>query len=69
MKALALGAAFVFVGRPFIYAAAIGSEAGVSHAVNILVAEINRNMALLGINSLGEMRRDRLLELNSLNKR
>ncbi len=69
LKALALGATFVFVGRPFIYAAAIGSEAGVSHAVNILSAEINRNMALLGINSLGEMRRDRLLELNSLNKR
>lgn len=69
LKAIALGAAFVFVGRPFIYAAAIGGEAGVSHAVNILSTEINRNMALLGINSLGEMRRDRLLELNSLNKR
>jgi L-lactate dehydrogenase (cytochrome) len=66
LKALALGAGFVFVGRPFIYAAAIGSDAGVSHAVNILSAEIDRNMALLGINSLGEMRRNRLLELNSL---
>ena len=29
LKAIALGARFVFVGRPFTYAAAIGGEAGV----------------------------------------
>ncbi len=67
LKAIALGATFVFVGRPFIYAAAIGGEAGVSHAINILSTEISRNMGLLGINSLGEMHRDRLLKLNSVN--
>lgn len=65
LKALALGARFVFVGRPFLFAAAIAGEAGVSHAVEILSAEIKRNMALLGINALSEMRRDRLLELSS----
>ncbi len=64
LKAIALGAAFVFVGRPFVYAAAIGGEAGVSHAINILSSEINRNMGLLGINSLGEMHPDRLLRLS-----
>ena len=32
LKALALGAQFVFVGRPFLYAAAIAGEAGVRHA-------------------------------------
>ncbi|MBV8525482.1 MAG: alpha-hydroxy-acid oxidizing protein [Acetobacteraceae bacterium] len=63
LKAIALGAKFVFVGRPFIYAAAIGGEAGVSHAINILSAEINRNMGLLGINSLREMQPDLLLRL------
>jgi len=63
LKAMALGAVFVFVGRPFVYAAAIAGEAGVSHAINILSAEINRNMDLLGINSLGEMRPDRLFRL------
>lgn len=65
LKALALGARFVFVGRPFLFAAAIAGEAGVSHAVAILSAEVERNMALLGIDALSEMRRDRLLELGS----
>jgi L-lactate dehydrogenase (cytochrome) len=64
LKAIALGAAFVFVGRPFVYAAAIAGEAGVSYAINILSTEISRNMGLLGINSLGEMRPDRLLRLS-----
>ncbi len=66
LKAIALGASFVFVGRPFVYAAAIGGEAGVSHAINILSTEISRNMGLLGINSLAEMRPDRLLRLGGV---
>jgi len=36
LKALALGAQFVFVGRPFLYAAAIGGEAGVRHGIRLL---------------------------------
>ncbi len=34
VKAMALGADFVFVGRPFLYAAAIGQAAGVRRAYN-----------------------------------
>jgi L-lactate dehydrogenase (cytochrome) len=55
LKALALGARFVFVGRPFLYAAAIAGESGVRHAIGLLSAEIHRNMALLGLNSLDEL--------------
>jgi L-lactate dehydrogenase (cytochrome) len=55
LKALALGAQFVFIGRPFIYAAAIAGEAGVRHAIDLLSQEILRNMALIGINQIGEM--------------
>lgn len=55
LKALALGARFVFVGRPFNYAAAVGGQAGVSHAIGLLRAEVDRNMAMLGINSVREM--------------
>lgn len=55
LKALALGARHVFVGRPFNYAAAVGGEAGVAHAIGLLRAEIDRNMAMLGINTLREM--------------
>lgn len=55
LKALALGARFVFVGRPFNYAASVAGEAGVAHVFNILQGEVYRNMALLGIRSTGEM--------------
>lgn len=61
LKALALGAKFVFVGRPLLYAAAIGGEAGVQHAIGLLSQELSRNMALLGINSLEEMKREILM--------
>ena len=55
LKALALGAKFVFVGRPFNYAAAIAGEAGVRHAIDLLASEIDRDMAMLGINRLDEL--------------
>lgn len=55
LKALALGARFVFVGRPFIYAAAVGGEAGVRHAAALLASEIHRDMGLLGITDLARI--------------
>ena len=55
LKALALGARAVFVGRPFVYAASIAGEAGVGHAIRLLTAEISRNMAMLGVNRLDEL--------------
>ena len=55
MKALALGADFVFLGRPFLFAAAIGGAPGVVHAARILKEEIERDMALLGVNRLLEL--------------
>ncbi|QKH38758.1 alpha-hydroxy-acid oxidizing protein [Achromobacter pestifer] len=64
LKALALGASFVFVGRPFNYAAAVGGEAGVSHAIGLLRAEVDRNMAMLGINHVREMAPDLLMREN-----
>ncbi len=55
LKALALGAQFVFVGRPFLYAAAIGGKAGVQHLISLLSLEVDRNMAMLGCTSLDEV--------------
>jgi L-lactate dehydrogenase (cytochrome) len=55
IKALALGADLVLVGRPFLYAAAVGGREGVDRAVDILKSEIYRDMALLGINGLQEV--------------
>jgi L-lactate dehydrogenase (cytochrome) len=64
LKALALGAKFVFVGRPFGYAAAIGGIAGVNRAIGLLSDEIRRDMAMLGICRLSELGPERLLRLN-----
>jgi L-lactate dehydrogenase (cytochrome) len=55
LKALALGAKFVFVGRPFNYAASVAGEAGVRKAITLLREEVSRNMAMLGVNSLSEL--------------
>jgi L-lactate dehydrogenase (cytochrome) len=63
LKAMALGARFVFVGRPFNYAASIAGEPGVRHAIGILSQEILRNMALLGVNQLQQMRDNRVVRL------
>ena len=63
LKALALGAAFVWVGRPFNYAASIADEAGVLHAVEILRGEVYRNMALLGVNSFAELGPERVMRI------
>ncbi len=65
LKALALGAKFCFVGRPFLYAAAIGGDEGVTHAINILRGEIHRDMALLGVNALSEVTRARLVRADA----
>lgn len=55
LKAMALGARLVFVGRPFCYAAAVASEAGVLHAIGILRDEIDRDMALLGVRQCAQL--------------
>ena len=58
IKALALGAHFVWIGRPFLYAAIAGGEAGVQRAITLLQAEIDRDLALLGIRSISEITPD-----------
>jgi len=58
LKALALGAAAVFVGRPFLYAAALAGEAGVRRALALLAKEIDVDMTLLGLAGLGDVTRE-----------
>jgi L-lactate dehydrogenase (cytochrome) len=55
IKALALGAQFVFIGRPLLFAAVVGGEAGVQRALTLLRDEVDRDMALLGIRSTSEI--------------
>ncbi|MFC3393071.1 alpha-hydroxy acid oxidase [Aidingimonas halophila] len=56
LKALALGADFAFVGRPFLYAAALAGRPGVTRAFDILSEEVDRNMAMIGLQSLSGIR-------------
>ena len=49
VKALGLGADFVFLGRPFNYAAAVGGQEGVAYAIDILKAEVTRTLAQIGV--------------------
>ena len=55
LKALALGADFCFIGRPFLCASAVAGQPGVEHAIKLLIDEIDRDMAMLGVNSVKEM--------------
>ena len=48
LAALALGADAVFAGRPWLYALAAGGEAGVVEVAQVLRAEVENAMALLG---------------------
>ena len=61
IKALALGARFVFVGRPFLYAATVAQSAGVSRGVELLMSEIHRDIALLGVSSVANVDKDCLV--------
>ncbi|MFC7555340.1 alpha-hydroxy-acid oxidizing protein [Pseudoroseomonas wenyumeiae] len=66
LKALAMGADFVFVGRPFLYAAAVGGEAGVRHGIEILGQEVDRNLALLGCLSPEELGPQHLMRIGGI---
>ncbi|QLA83301.1 alpha-hydroxy-acid oxidizing protein [Acidovorax sp. JMULE5] len=55
LKAIALGARLVLVGRPFNYAAAVAGEAGVLHAITLLRDEVDRNLAMLGATGCSEL--------------
>ena len=57
LTALALGARAVFAGRPWLYALAAGGEEGVVTAVDVLRAELEIAMALLGTPSLADVTR------------
>ncbi|MCX5465196.1 alpha-hydroxy acid oxidase [Alcaligenes parafaecalis] len=55
LKALALGATAVMIGRPYIYGLAAAGAAGVAHVLHILRAELEVAMALTGCNNLADI--------------
>jgi isopentenyl diphosphate isomerase/L-lactate dehydrogenase-like FMN-dependent dehydrogenase len=55
VQALALGADAVLLGRATLYGLAAGGEAGVSRAIEILAAEIDRTIGMLGLTRVDEL--------------
>lgn len=61
LKAIALGARAVLIGRPYVYGLAIGGADGVRHVLRCLLGELDLSMALSGHGSLATVGPDLLL--------
>ncbi len=60
LKAMAIGAHAVIVGRATLYGAAAGGAAGAARALEILAEEISTSMAMVGVTSLAQLDRSYL---------
>jgi len=58
MKALALGASAVLIGRPYLWALGAYGADGVAQVVNMLRTEFEVAMALCGVTSVGQINRE-----------
>jgi 4-hydroxymandelate oxidase len=63
IKALCLGASGVLIGRPYLYALAVGGEEGVRKLLGLLGEEISLSMTLLGARKLSELTEDLLARI------
>lgn len=57
VKALALGATAVGIGRPYVYGLAAHGQAGVEHVLEILREEIVRTLTLMGVADVADLDR------------
>ena len=62
LRALALGARGVLIGRSWAYALAAGGEAGVSAMLALYEAELHTAMTLTGCGSIGAIGRHMLVK-------
>jgi 4-hydroxymandelate oxidase len=58
LKALALGATGVMIGRPLLWGLAAGGERGAARVLALLREELSTAMALAGCRTIAELRRD-----------
>ena len=61
VKALALGARAVGIGRAYLYGLAAAGEAGVARALALLSEELRRDLALMGYTDIKSIRRDSVI--------
>ncbi|HET7054799.1 MAG TPA: alpha-hydroxy-acid oxidizing protein [Solirubrobacterales bacterium] len=60
LKALALGADAVCLGRPYVWGLALGGQAGVETVLKMVLAELDLTLALCGYTSPAQLGRDAL---------
>jgi len=65
LKALALGADAVSFARPYIYGLAVGGEAGVTRVIDLLAAEVERGMGLMGVTSVDQLTSKHIMQAPS----
>ena len=58
LKALALGARAVLVGRPVMWGLAVGGDEGIRTMFEILTGELASAMNFVGVSSIGDIERD-----------
>jgi len=58
VKALAIGAHLVMVGRTTLWGTTVAGEAGAAHAINFYREEISRTIAYLGCTGIDQLNRD-----------
>ncbi|MDR7316158.1 alpha-hydroxy-acid oxidizing protein [Brevibacillus nitrificans] len=63
VKAIALGATAVLIGRPFMFGLAVAGEKGVASVLDTLINELDVSVALTGSNSVAELNRSILIRL------
>lgn len=61
VKALALGAKAVCIGRPWVYGLAVDGSKGVAEVLRRLLADYDLTMALCGLRNVGEISREMLV--------
>ena len=55
LKAIALGARAVMVGRPLLWGLAVGGEEGARRVLELLLEDLDRSLALAGAPKLSEL--------------
>jgi isopentenyl diphosphate isomerase/L-lactate dehydrogenase-like FMN-dependent dehydrogenase len=69
VKALALGAKAVLIGRPTLYGVTVGGEAGATDVLGIFRKEIDRMLAFLGCKSVAELGPEHVQFINRVSTR
>ena len=64
LAAIAHGATFTYIGRAYLYGLMAGGQEGVERALTIMQGQMVRNMKLLGVRTLAELRPEHVRLLN-----